>query len=144
MARATVFPVLALLAGLVCPAGAASQQRPIQEFVQQVTQLWAAGDAGALVGLAAGRLLLDTGRGTETVNARHAGAALRALFSDHETVGARPVRITLAGGDPPRGFGELSWSYRTRGASVPQARTVYVGAVWERGEWRISELRVMP
>jgi hypothetical protein len=133
-----------LLGGLVAPASA--QDRPIEEFIQRVGQLWSAGDAAGLVALTPSRgpIVLDTGGGIESVNSRHAGAALRALFSEHTTVAARPVRVTLAGGSPPRGFGELSWRFRARNGPSVQTRSVYVGAVWEDGAWRITELRMMP
>ncbi|CAN5761372.1 hypothetical protein BH23GEM6_BH23GEM6_28010 [soil metagenome] len=145
MKRKIVLMMGALLFLFGVPA-APAQDRPIEEFVQRVGQLWIAGDASALVALAPSRepILLDTGNGIESVNTRHAGAALRALFGDRETIAARPVRVALAGGSPPRGFGELAWSYRTRGAPSVQTRSVYVGAVWDRGAWRITELRMMP
>src|SRR5690606_6051168 len=90
---------------------------PLEVFVQQVSHLWGEGDAGGLMDLAAGggRVVLDTGSGTESVHPRHAAAALRALFSERESVSARPVRVTLAGGTPPRGFGEVAWTFRSRG-----------------------------
>jgi hypothetical protein len=137
--------LLAALALVFVARPAPAQDRPIEEFVQRVGQMWSAGDVAGLVDLVPprGSLLLDTGTGTESVNRRHAAAALRALFSERDTQGVRPVRVTLAGGSPPRGFGELSWSFRQRGAPSSQARTVYVGASWESGGWRVTELRVM-
>ncbi len=119
---------------------------PLEIFVQQVTYLWTQGDVGGLLELASddGRVVLDTGSGTETVNSRHAAAALRALFSEHESVSARPVRVTLAGGSPPRGFGEVSWTFRGRGSPGPQTRSVYVGAVSAGSGWRLTELRILP
>ncbi len=130
---------------LLTAAPAHAQDRPIEELVQRVGQMWSAGDVSGLMELvpARGSLLLDTGSGTESVNRRHAAAALRVLFSERDTRIVRPVRVTLAGGSPPRGFGELNWSFRQRGAPAPQSRTVYVGASWENGEWRVTELRVM-
>lgn len=131
------------------PAPAAAQQPPavpLEEFVQQVAWLWNMGDVAALVDLLPlrDRIVLDTGSGTETVQPRHAAAALRALFDSREGSAARAVRVTIAGGDPPRGFGELAWSFRARGAPTSQIRSVFVGAVWQGDAWRINELRVMP
>jgi hypothetical protein len=138
----------ALLLGLARPAAAQQPGAsvPLERFVQQVASLWSAGDAAALVEFfpARERVVLNTGSGTEAVSAHHAGAALRALFDAREGLGARPVRITLAGGSPPRGFGELAWTFRLRGAPTTQSRSVYVGAVWDGRTWRVSELRVMP
>jgi hypothetical protein len=142
-------PLLAafmLLFGGAPPAAEAqSAETPLESFVMQVAGLWAARDVGALIDLmpADNRLLLDTGSGTETVNSRHASAALRALFADRTSVRVRPVRVTLASSRPPRGFGELAWAFRARGAPGEQSAAVYMGAVWEGSGWKISELRIM-
>jgi hypothetical protein len=143
---------LLLLALALVPALPVRAQRgpearaPLETFVMQVSHLWSEGDAGGLMELAPddGQVVLDTGSGTQAVNGRHAAAALRALFSERESVSARPVRVTLAGGSPPRGFGEVAWTYRTRGAPGAQTRTVYVGAVWEGTAWKLRELRILP
>lgn len=147
----TAVLVLVLLAGLVAtPGGAAAQatasEQPIEAFIQHVTRLWVAGDVAAIVELLPGsnRVLLDTGSGTESANDRHAAAALRALFASSETTGARPVRATLASASPSRGFGEVLWTFRSRGSPAEQSRSIYVAALFEEGAWRISELRVMP
>ena len=144
-------PLLRLLTALaalllaVAPAPAQAPA-PLEQFVRRVAYLWEAKDVDALVDLMDGSdpVLLDAGRGSESVNPRHAAAARRALFSDRESVSVRPVRVTLSGGQPQRGFGELNWGFRARGAPGGQSRSVYVGAVWNGRGWRISELRLMP
>ncbi|MEX2582431.1 MAG: hypothetical protein WD766_04125 [Gemmatimonadota bacterium] len=150
MRRILSLCLLLLIGQTALPAPAAGQDPAadvrLEEFVEGVARLWAAADVSALVGLvpADDRLILDTGNGTETANSRHAAAALRALFSGVETMYARPVRVTLASATPARGFGELFWTYRTRGAPGEQSRSVYVAALYENGAWRVAELRVMP
>ena len=149
MSRPTILAFLALVLLMVPRLGAQRASEPgvpLETFVQQVTQLWSQGTVGGLMELVPvdGRVVLDTGSGTEMVNGRHAAAALRALFSGRESVSARPIRITLAGGTPARGFGEVAWSFRTRGAPGPQTRSVYIGALREGDGWRLNELRVLP
>jgi hypothetical protein len=78
------------------------------------------------------------------MDARHAAAALRSLLGGRTTDSMRPVRVTFAGGSPPRGFGEFEWRSRSGGAPITQARSVYVGAVWTSEGWRIDEVRIMP
>lgn len=149
MSRRFRFALAVCAVALLSAVPARAQQRPpvqLEEFVQQVAWLWNMGDVAALVDLLPlrDRIVLDTGSGTETVQPRHAAAALRALFDARESSAARAVRVTLAGGDPPRGFGELAWSFRTRGAPTSQTRSVFVGAVWQGDAWRINEVRLMP
>ncbi|HET7041756.1 MAG TPA: hypothetical protein VFI13_07045 [Gemmatimonadales bacterium] len=141
-------PLLLALLGLLAatPLHAQATQAQLERFVGSVAHLWAAGDAGAIADLAPdeGQILLDTGSGSESVNSRHAAAALRALFGDRQAASARLVRATLAGGRPARGFGQLEWAFRARGAPMTQSQTVYIGAVWTGSQWRISEIRVIP
>ena len=141
--------VLAALGVLLLGAGPLAAQdspAPLEQFVRRVGYLWEAKDVDNLVDLVseAEPILLDRGSGTEQVNGRHAAAALRALFSDRETVSVRPVKATVSGGQPVRGFGELTWVYQARGGPGPQTRSVYDGAVWDGRNWRISELRLLP
>jgi hypothetical protein len=70
-------------------------------------------------------------------------AALRELFRDRTTVSVRPTQVTIAGGQPLSGFGQLSWVSRPRGVSDNESTSVYVGAVWENGGWKVRELRVL-
>ncbi|HEV2150571.1 MAG TPA: hypothetical protein VGR37_24440 [Longimicrobiaceae bacterium] len=143
--------LLALLLLLAAPATLQAQEKPVaaglESFIARVARLWEAEDAAALAALApsTGRMVLEVpGEGTGPVQERHAAAALRALFAERQSVAARPGRVTVAGGDPLQGFGEIAWRSRSRGVSAPRASTVYVGAVLDGGEWRIRELRVLP
>lgn len=146
-----ILRVLALLLLLAAPATLGAQEPSgearLEGFIARVARLWGSGDAAALAALAppGGRMVLEVpGEGAGPVQERHAAAALRALFAERESVAARPGRVTVAGGDPLQGFGEIAWQSRPRGVSRPRASTVYVGAVWQGGEWRIRELRVLP
>jgi hypothetical protein len=149
-ARRTLVLLLLLVAGSVSGAvsNAAAQERatPLEPFIARVAQLWAEGRADALVELAPadGRMVLDLGgQGAGPVAGRNAAAALRDLFSGRHTVSTRAIRVTLSGGQPLSGFGEVAWVSRSRGTTVPRNSTVYVGVAWEDGEWRIRELRIL-
>jgi hypothetical protein len=146
MKTARLLPLLLALLLLAPRAGRAQEPAPIAEFVAAVAGLWAAGDAEGLVGLApsGGRILLDLGGASAgEVQPRNAAAALRRLFADRETTSVRSARATISGGTPLRGFGELAWASRARGVRDSELATVYVGTVFERGSWRIRELRVL-
>ena len=143
--RATLFAAFLFSFLLVGPAAAQGAAAPLDGFIKEVAYLRGGSDARGLATLMPeeARMLLDTGQGMETVEGRHAAAALRALFSDRQSISVRPVRITIAGARPARGFGVLAWAFRGRGAPAPQTSSVYVGAVWTDEGWRISELRLM-
>lgn len=147
MKNAKLLLPLLLSAALVAPrSGRAQEPAPLAPFVAEVARLWAGADAEGLVALAGpeGRILLDLGgEAAGEVQPRNAAAALRRLFAGRETAGVRSTRATLSGGRPVRGFGELSWSSRPGGVQEAQQSTVYVGAVWDAGAWRIRELRLL-
>ncbi|MBA4159084.1 MAG: hypothetical protein H0X65_16645 [Gemmatimonadetes bacterium] len=118
---------------------------PLESFIVHVARLWATGDAGALADLAPAdrRIMLDIGEVNGSVQGRHAAAALRAMFSERETAAIRPTRATIAGGRPLRGFGEMTWTSRSRGMSDLRTVTLYIGTEWEGNGWRIRELRIL-
>ena len=144
--------LLAGMLALIAPAPLAAQQdlserpAPLEEFVQRVARLWSTGEVADLVEMIPddSRFMLDTGAGLETANTRHAAAALRALFAESETIRVSPIRVTVASTEPVSGFGEISWTYRARGAPGEESRSVYVGARWEGRDWRLTEVRIMP
>jgi hypothetical protein len=142
--RSSLVLVLLFVAAPLAAQGSSADE-PLERFVVQVARLWAAGDAAALVDLAPAdsRIVLDVGENLGAVQLRHAAAALRALFAERETANIRPTRVTIAGGRPPRGFGELAWTSRSRGMSDAQTVTLFVGTVWEERGWRIRELRIL-
>ena len=146
--RTRLLPTLLCALVLLAPRALAAQGRaaPLEGFVASVARLWTQGDAAGISALAPqdGRIVLDLGTGqAEAVEARHAAAALRDLFRDRTTLSVRAAQVTLAGGEPLRGFGELAWVSRPRGVTDTESTTVYVGAVLEPGGWRIRELRVL-
>ena len=144
--RNRLLPTLLCILALLAPRALAAQGRtaPLDGFVASVARLWNAGDAGGIAELAPsdGRIMLDLGTGEAgAVEARHAAAALRDLFRERTTLSVRAAQVTMAGDG--RGFGELAWVSRPRGVTDRESSTVYVGAVWESGGWRIRELRVL-
>jgi len=147
MNRMLRFWSVAVLLLVLAPSAVRAQTpaEPLERFVVQVARLWAAGDAAALVDLAPSnsRIMLDVGENLGAVQTRHAAAALRALFSERETAHIRPTRVTISGGRPPRGFGELAWTSRSRRMSNPETFTLYVGTIWEDTGWKITELRMV-
>lgn len=142
-----LLPLLLVLAlWVAAPLAAQGGGPPLDSFLARVVRLWAAGEAEGVAALVGrdGRITLELGSASGGVQERHAAAALRALFAERETVNVRPQRAAVSGGNPPRGFVELAWTFRARGARAPRTRPVYLGATWEDGEWRLRELRIRP
>lgn len=146
-ARRAALALICILA-MMAPRMAAAQGRPapLEGFVASVARMWGAGDANGLAALAPSddRIVLDLGDGqADGAEARHVAAALRELFRDRAMLSVRTTQVNIAGGQPLRGFGELSWTSRPRGVTDSETRTVYIGAVWESSGWKIRELRVL-
>jgi hypothetical protein len=47
------------------------------------------------------------------------------------------------GGTPTRAFGEISWTTRARGTTIPERATIFVAFVLEDERWRITEIRLI-
>jgi hypothetical protein len=145
--RSRLAGLVAVLLVLSGTPAEAQEPEPLERFLAQVARLWSAGDAASIARLAPadGRISLALeGEGASGVPARHAAARLRAYFATRETLSARPVRANVSGGSPLRGFGEIAWSYRSRGVSDRQTGSIFIGVVSEEGAWRIRELRLIP
>lgn len=144
--RARLVPVLVAWALLgAAPLAAQQPVATLEPFVAHVGRLWAAEDASGLAALAPadGRMVLEVGARAEGMaQSRHAAAALRALFSSRSSVNVHTGRAAISGGTPLLGFGELFWVSRPKGTTVPQSSTLYIGMIWEGGEWRIREIRI--
>jgi hypothetical protein len=135
--RAPLFAVLALL--LASPAHA---QNPAQTL-ERIAAAWHKGDANAITALAArAGISVDVdGRAVGPLGARQAAAVLRRVFGDRESVSARTSMSRATGND--RAFGEISWSMKARGTTIPERATIFVALIREDGDWRVSEIRLL-
>jgi len=147
MSRLRVRPVLlalAVLLALLLPGAVGAQE--LGPFTRELVVTWARGDAGDIAALiaASGVSINVEGQANGPLARRQAGATLRRMFADVET-----VSITLAskkvvpGSKPPRAWLELVWTRRARGTTIPDQRTVFVALVGEGDEWRITDIRLL-
>jgi hypothetical protein len=136
-------PLLALLLLAAVPATAAGQE--LEQTLERVATAWHRADAGAITALAArAGITLDVdGTSVGPLGARQAGAVIRRVFEDRESVSARVNMARTVGGTPARAFGEVSWTHRARGTTIPQRATLFVAFVREDDRWRITEIRLM-
>lgn len=132
---------LALLVAGTLPVAA----QDLSAALQRVASSWHRGDAGSIIALAAeGGISLDVDGGSVgPLAGRQAAAVLRRVFDDRESVTAAPRMSRTVGGSPARGFGEITWTTRVRGTTIPERATLFVAFVRERDAWRVTEIRLM-
>jgi hypothetical protein len=134
-----------LVGAILCAAAAPLTAQDPAAAVERIAQAWHRGDASALTGLGArAGISLDVdGRSVGPLSARQAAAVLRRVFEDRESVGVRTVMSRTSGGDPPRAFGELAWTARARGTTIPEGARLFIALVLEGDRWRITEIRMI-
>jgi hypothetical protein len=134
-----------LAAALSTLATAAASAQELSPVLQRVAAAWHKGDAGALARLGAetGISLDVDGSTVGPLGARQAAAVLRRVFDDRESVSAAPRVSRTVGGEPARAFGEITWTTRARGTTIPERATLFVAFVREGDVWRITEIRLM-
>jgi hypothetical protein len=136
----------ALLGALILWTGgtpvAAQDLRPLLE---RVASAWHRGDVGGISALSAraGVSLDVDGRSVGPLGARQTAAVLRRMFEDRESVAAQVHTIRELGGEPTRAFGEITWSTRARGTTIPERATIFVALVREENGWRVTEIRLL-
>ena len=140
MMRRNRAPMMALLAVLF--AAPAHAQNPAQAL-ERIANAWHKGDANAITALAArAGISVDVdGRAVGPLAGRQAAAVLRRVFDDRESVSARTSMSRATGND--RAFGEISWSMKARGTTIPEKATIFVALIREDGDWRVSEIRLL-
>lgn len=115
-------------------------------FFDELAGLWAAADVAAISELLSpdGAAVIEQGAGGAITHPRRAATALRAFFGGRESLAATVASTALAATSPPRGFGEIVWSSRVRGAPGEESRSVFVATIRGQEGWRIVELRFLP
>jgi hypothetical protein len=147
------FVALALLLGASSVRG--QQLAPILDrnasgaklgmVLTQLAGLWARSDASAIASFAAssGVSINVDGNPISPLSGRQVAAALRHMFEQQETVALRSGLAQIVGGAPARAFGEMTWSVRARGTTIPEHSTVFIALVWEGDAWRVNQIRVI-
>lgn len=138
-------PVVLLLA-VILGAPAACLGQDLAQAAAGFASQWAAGDVSRLQGgfSSDGVRLQWESRPLATLAPQHAGASIREYLGDRERASAGVFRVGEVGGDPPRAFAEIRWESRIRGMTETVTRTLFVAFVSEGGDWRVTEVRVLP
>lgn len=129
------------LTGAARPAAA----QDLDQTLGRVAAAWHRGDAHTITRLAsrAGISLDVDGRSVGPLGPRQAAAVIRRVFEDRESVRARSNMTRSVGGSPARAFGEINWTTRARGTTIPERATLFVAFVREDDRWRITEIRLI-
>jgi hypothetical protein len=77
------------------------------------------------------------------IQPRQAQAALRSFLERYPGGEARVTRVSLAGGDPRKGFAEVRWRTRAQGIGEPVMFTLFVAFSLESEAWRVTEIRIL-
>lgn len=130
---------------LLALAGAAAAQ-DLDQVLDRFAGAWHRGDAGAIAELVSHNgVSIDVGAGAiGPLGPRQAAAVLRRLFDERETTIVRAGIAQIVGGTPPRAFGEVVWSARSRGTTESENATIFLALVREPDGWRINQIRLLP
>ena len=134
-----------MAAALSMLGSAAASAQDLEVVLRRVASAWHRGDARVISALRAdGGISLDVdGASVGPLGDRQAAAVLRRVFDDRESVSATPRVGRTVGGQPARAFGEITWTTRARGTTIPERATLFVAFVREGEAWRITEIRLM-
>lgn len=77
------------------------------------------------------------------ISPRQAQAALGTFLDRHPAGELQVTRVTLAEGEPPRGFAEIQWQTGSPGVSEPVNFTLFVAYARLSESWYVTEIRVL-
>jgi len=139
--------VATILIGLLLSiaATASAQEAELGKVLDRLAAAWARADAATLAALSArnGVSIDVDGEPIGPLSPRQAAAVLRNIFVGRSTDTLSKGLVRIVGGQPPRAFGELSWTVRTQGTSIPEKTKVFLALVWEGNAWRITQIRLL-
>jgi hypothetical protein len=137
--------VTLLTLALAFASAAPTHAQNIDAALRRVAAAWHRGAVGDITGMAArnGISINLDGGSVGPLGSRQAAAALRRALDDRESISARPTMSRSLGGQPARAFGEITWTTRARGTTIPESGTLFVAFVQEGDSWRITEIRLM-
>lgn len=137
----------ALLIGLLLSiaAAASAQEAELGKVIDRLAAAWARADAGALAALGSrnGISVDIDGEPIGPLTPRQAAAVLRNIFVGRSTDKLSKGLVRIVGGQPPRAFGELSWTVKTQGTNIPEKTRIFLAFVWEGNTWRITQIRLL-
>ena len=143
MRRTAVSVILVIVALLHTQSDLNAQN--VNAFMTKVAEAWARGDVDAITAAAdpAGIALEVEGTHVGAITSRQAGAVLRKVFEDRETIRATAGAVKVLPGKSSRAYAEIVWERRSRGTTQPEHVNVFVALARDGNAWRITEIRLM-
>ncbi len=148
--------LLLLVASLVTAPAAHAQQEERSEaersaalgqITARVGNAWSEGDAAAIAALSSAEgIAFDLDLEDESVAPvaePRAAAMLRRLLRKHRTLDVEFEMVQVVGGEPARGFGTLTWNFRTEGTTATRSRIIFLAAIEQDDGWRLTEIRLL-
>ena len=77
------------------------------------------------------------------IRPRQARAALELFFKGYLGGEAEITRVSLAGGDPEKGFAEIQWRTGSPEVAEPVVFTLFLAYAFENEAWAVTEIRVL-
>lgn len=123
----------------------AAGEDALRDLVGSIARSWSRGDASGVLAAASedGVRLQLPGAGSSRPSRRRAEAVLRRLLSETDGGRAAAGMVSVVGGSPARGFGELLWESGSPGTPGLVRTVVYLGFEMEGGRWRLNEIRLL-
>lgn len=120
-------------------------QPPLDGEAERFARAWAEGDTGYLGEVMAeeGIRLHLPGEEHLLIRPRQAQAALAGFLRRYSGGDARLARVSLAGRDPAKGYGEIQWRTGSPGVAEPVIFTLFVAFAFENESWTVTEIRVL-
>lgn len=147
---------LLVASALAAPAAHAQQEEERSEAersaelgqtIARVGSAWADGDAAGIAALSSiDGIAFDLDLEEESVAPvaeSRAAAMLRRLLRKHRTLDVEFEMVEVVGGDPARGFGTLTWNFRTEGTTATRSRIIFLAAIEQDDGWRLTEIRLL-
>lgn len=135
------------LAAVACLGAGATglHAQQLEHTLERVAAAWHRGDASGIteIGARAGISIDVDGSSVGPLGPRQATAILRRVFDQNESAAVQTTMTRTVGGDPQRAFGEISWTVRPRGTSIPEQAKLFVAFVHEDERWRITDIRLL-
>lgn len=112
---------------------------------ERVARAWAEKDVRAL-----GQLMVEDGirlhlpgEEHQRISPRQARAALGAFLDRYSSGEIGITDVSLAGGDPGKGFAEIRWQTGSPGVMEPVIFTLFVAFASVDESWMVTEIRVL-